>query len=68
MKDHKAATVRKSEQFFIESVVKSFSEVPFDASRSIRKFVGVIKVAGQKPIALFIRSHRPVIYDELVLR
>jgi len=67
MKSHEAAAVEKAEKSFIESVADSFSEVPFDALHTIRKFVGVIKFAGQKPFALFIKSHQPVAYDELVL-
>jgi len=68
MKIQAAAAVLKMKRNFIENVVEAFSEtVPFTDSHPISKFVGVIRVAGEKPVALFIKSHQPVAYDELVL-
>lgn len=67
MKKREANFIRKMEKRFSEIVRRFFPNVPFDKSYPPEKFVGVAKVKGQKPIALFVKSNQPVCYDEVVL-
>ncbi|OGY43160.1 MAG: hypothetical protein A3B89_00710 [Candidatus Buchananbacteria bacterium RIFCSPHIGHO2_02_FULL_40_13] len=67
MNVQEAATVQRAEKSLIASMAKAFPQIPFSLKHPIPKFVGVIQVQGQLPIALFIKSHQPVLYDELIL-
>ena len=68
MKVQEAVAVLVMERDFIENVMEAFGQtVLFTDSHPIGKFVGVIRVAGEKSVALFIKSHQPITYNELVL-
>lgn len=58
--------IRMKEKFS-KIVTRLFPDVPFDELHPPEKFVGLIKVKGQRTIALFIKSHQPIQYDEIVL-
>lgn len=62
-----ARLVRKRENELYDLITKIFPNVPFNRYHRPEKFIGIMQVQGQKPVALFIASHQPIIYAELVV-
>lgn len=67
MKPDELKAISKFQNKFAAMIRKSFPQVPFDQYNLPGKFIGIIQVRDQKPIALFIKSHKPLLYTEVVL-
>lgn len=67
MRNGEARFISRMREKFSQLVQKAFPNLPFDKFHPPEKFVGLIQVEGQRPIALFIKSNQPVAYDELII-
>ncbi|MDO8668826.1 MAG: hypothetical protein Q7K65_00850 [Candidatus Buchananbacteria bacterium] len=67
MKENEVNFILKFQTQFSQLVRTLFPLVPFDESHPPEKFIGLIKVSGQKPIALFTTPDKPKYCKEMIL-
>lgn len=66
MKPRERRAIVKFQNKFAKMIKKSFPHVPFNQCHLPEKFIGIIQVQGKRPIALFIKSQKPLSYTEVI--